>query len=75
MSDLLTIEQIQAGYPSERVFIGEPRTKEGARLQGGRVVFHSSNRDNVYRKAVELRLPHFALRFLGSMPESMALVL
>jgi len=75
MSDLQTIEQIQSEFPSEWVLIEEPQTDEGTRLQGGRVVFHSINRDEVHRKAVELRLPHFAVRFLGSMPENTALVL
>jgi hypothetical protein len=75
MSRLQTIEQITSDFPSEWVLIGEPQTDEKARLQGGRVVFHSPNRDDVYRKAVELRLPHFAVRFLGTMPEDTALVL
>jgi hypothetical protein len=75
MSDLQTIEQIKSEFPLEWVLIGEPQTDEGMRLQGGRVLFHSLNRDDVYRKVVELRLPHFAVRYLGTMPENTALVL
>ncbi len=73
MDGLQTIEEIKAEFPSEWVLIGEPRTDEWARLQGGRVLFHSPNRDDVYRKAVESRLPHFAVRYFGTMPENTAL--
>lgn len=75
MSDVLTIDEIKFRYPSEWVLIGEPRLDEMSRLLSGKVVFHSSIRDEVYRKAVELHLPHFAVRYLGSLPENMALVL
>ena len=65
----------QAEYPSEWILIGEPQTDDLTRLLAGRVLFHSPNRDDVYRKAVELRLPHFAVRCFGTMPENTALVL
>jgi hypothetical protein len=75
MNDVLTIEEIKSRYPSEWVLIGEPQLDEMSRLMAGKVLFHSSLRDDVYRKAVELHLPHFAVRYLGSLPENMALVL
>lgn len=75
VNDLQTIAQIKADYPSEWILIGEPETDDLTRLLGGRVLFHSPNRDDVYRKAVELRLPHFAVRYFGTMPENTALVL
>jgi hypothetical protein len=75
MSDLQTLDQIKSEFPSEWVLIGEPQTDGGTQLQGGRVLFHSPDRDDVYRKAVELRLPYFAVRYLGTMPENTAMVL
>ncbi len=75
MNDLRTIEQMMAEFPSEWVLIGDPETEGDTRLLGGRVLFHSANRDDVHQKALELRLPHFAVRYLGSMPENSALVL
>ncbi len=75
MSDLLTTAEIKSRYPSEWVLIGEPQLDEMSRLLGGKVLFHSPVRDEVYRKAVEYHLPHFAVRYLGSLPENMALVL
>lgn len=75
MDEIQTIEEIKARFPSEWVLIGGPHTDESPRLLAGRVLFHSPDRDEVYGKAVELRLPHFAVRYLGTMPEDMALVL
>lgn len=45
------------------------------RLLAGKVVFHSAIRDEVDRKAIELRLPYFALRYFGPIPEHMVLML
>jgi hypothetical protein len=75
MGDYKTIDQITSAHPSEWVLIDEPQTDARLQLLGGRVLFHSVNRDDVYQKAAELRRPNFAIRFLGAMPENMALVL
>jgi len=75
MDDCQTFDEIMSAYPSEWVLIDEPRTDTNMQFLGGRVLFHSANRDEVYAKAAELRRPHFAIRFLGAMPENMALVL
>ncbi len=75
MSDVLTIDEIKEQFPSEWVLIGEPKVDELTRLLGGRVLFHSPTRDDVYRKAAELHLGHFAVRYLGSLPENAALIL
>jgi hypothetical protein len=75
MDAVATVRQIESQYPSEWVLIEEPQLDELSRLQAGRVVFHSLDRDEVYRKAAELHLPLFAVRYLGSLPENTALVL
>ena len=75
MDDLLTIDEIKARYAPDWVLIGDPQTDELQRLRAGRVLFHSPNREEVYRKAIELRPLHFAFRYLGEWPEDMAFVL
>jgi hypothetical protein len=75
MDEILKLEEIKARYPSEWVLIDEPQIDEMTRLLGGRVVFHSPSRDEVHRKMLELRLPHFAIRFLGKPPEHLVLIL
>jgi hypothetical protein len=75
MDEVLTIDEIKARYAPDWVLIGEPRTDEFQRLHGGKVLFHSPDREAVYRKAVELHPGHFAFRYLGDLPEDMAFVL
>ena len=75
MIDVLTIGEIEARFPSEWVLIGDPQTDADQRLLSGTVLFHSPDRDDVDRKLLELRPPRFAFRYLGSMPEDVALIL
>jgi hypothetical protein len=75
MAEILTIEEIEARFPSEWVLIGDPQTDEGQRLLSGTVLFHSPNRDDVDRKLLELRPPRFGFRYMGTIPEDVALVL
>jgi hypothetical protein len=75
MDNLLTIDEIKTRYTPEWVLIGEPETDEFQRVLGGKVLFHSPDREDVYRKAVELQPGHFAFRYLGEFPENMAFIL
>ena len=71
----MTIGEIEERFAPDWVLIGEPQTDENQRLLAGKVLFHSPDREEVYRKAIELRPGHFAFRYLGEMPEDMAFVL
>lgn len=75
MDEILTVDEIEARYAPDWVLIGEPQTDDEQRLLGGKVLHHSPDRDEVYRKARELRLDRIAVRYLGTWPEDMALVL
>jgi len=73
--EILTMEEIRARYAPDWVLIGEPQTDEYQGLHGGKVLFHSPIRDEVYDKALELKPGHFAFRFLGERPEGMEFLL
>jgi hypothetical protein len=75
MDEVLTFEEIKARFPSEWVLIGEPRTDASLELLAGKVLCHSTDRDEVDRKLLELRPRQFALRYLGTMPENTAIIL
>ncbi len=75
MDHLLTIEEIEASFSSEWVLIGDPQTDSNQRLLAGRILFHSPDRDEVDRKLLELRPLRFAFRYLGDLPDDMAMVL
>ncbi|HEX9730366.1 MAG TPA: hypothetical protein VGG06_00085 [Thermoanaerobaculia bacterium] len=75
MGELLTVAEIQEQYGSEWVLVEDPETNEALEVERGKVRYHSKDRDEVYRKAVELRPRRFAMLFTGKMPEGTAIVL
>ena len=75
MDDVMTVAQIEAQFHSEWVLLEDPQTNEALEVQGGRVLWHSKDRDEVYRKAVEVRPKRFAVLYTGKMPEGTAVVL
>lgn len=75
MDKEMTIEEIESQFDSEWVLIEDPKTDEGLTVLGGRVVHHSKDRDEVYRKAVSLRPKRSALIYTGEIPEDTAVVL
>jgi hypothetical protein len=75
MSELLTLGEIKARFPSEWVLIGDPQTDDSLEVLAGELLFHSLDRDEVDQKLLELRPSRFALRYLGTFPDNMALIL
>ena len=75
MSDALTVAEIESQFPSEWVLLSEPNTDESLEVQSGKVLFHSKDRDEVYRRAIELRPKRFAMLYTGTIPEGTAIVL
>ncbi len=75
MDEILTLAEIHERFPSEWILIADPELDDQLRVVRGRVVCHSKDRDEVYRKAVELRLPNSAFEFTGGIPEGTAVIL
>jgi hypothetical protein len=77
MSDdeVLSAAEIEANFQSEWVLVEDPRTDAALKVQSGRVRWHSKDRDEVYRKAIELRPKRFAVLFTGKMPQDTAVAL
>jgi hypothetical protein len=75
MDDILPIEQIRRKYKSEWVLIENPDVNKDLEVIRGKVVWHSKDRDEVYRKAIELRPKHPAFLFTGKIPKDMVIIL
>jgi len=71
----MTIEEIESLFDSEWVLVEDPKTDEDLKILGGRVLHHSKDRDEVYRKPVSLRPKRSALIYTGETPEDTAVVL
>ena len=75
MERVMTISEIESEFDSEWVLVDEPETNEQLEVLKGRVIHHSKDRDEVYRKAVSLRPRRSAILYTGSIPEGTVVVL
>ena len=53
----------------------EPETDETDEVIAGKVVFHSKNRDEVYREANVVDAKEIAMHYTGSIPKGTAIIL
>jgi hypothetical protein len=76
MNEVLTMAEIEARFPKEWVLLGDPETNEYQEVLRGRLIFHSSDRDEVDRQALLLPIPrHIAIFYTGPIPEDVEFVL
>jgi len=75
MNGLLTLAQIERQFDAEWILVSNPETNETLEVQGGTVLWHSPDRDEVYQKAIELRPKRFAVLYTGELPEDAAIIL
>jgi len=75
VGEILTAEEIRERFSAEWVLLGDPELTESLIVVRGVVLWHSPNRDEVYRKARELRPKHSAILYTGALPEEAAVVL
>jgi hypothetical protein len=76
MDEVLTIDEMKARYAPDWVLIGDAVIDESRGLVGGKVLFHSPDRNAVYDKILEY--PEgggYAFWFLGEFPKDMELIL
>ena len=74
MDEVLTFAQIQARFNGE-VLLEDPVTEPNYTTKSGKVVWHSKECDEVYRKAIELRPKRCAIWYCGDLPKDMEFAL
>jgi hypothetical protein len=75
MERVMTIGEIESEFDSEWVLVEEPETNEQLEVLKGKVLHHSKDREEVYRKAVNLRPKRSAILYTGRIPEGTVVVL
>lgn len=75
MDQIMTIEEIEKQFTNEWVLVVDPNLDDQLKVQSGNVAWHSQSRDDVYRKAKEIRPKNFAMLFTGEIPHDMEIVL
>ena len=72
---VLSLLEIQQRYDSQWILLEDPQTTETLEVKGGKVLWHSKDRDDVYKKAKELRPKHVAILYTGKIPKNEAVIL
>jgi hypothetical protein len=75
MEDILTLAEIEKRFESEWVLLEDPQTDSNLNVQGGTVRWHSKDRDEVYRKALEFRPRRSAILYTGKIPQNTEIAL
>ena len=74
-NESMSLAEIGTQFVSEWILLANPQTTEALAITGGRVLWHSKNRDEVYRKARELRPRRSAILYTGKLGDETAVVL
>ncbi len=67
--EIMTLAEIENRFDGEFILLEDPYEDEFKRVAGGKLLFHSKNRDEVYQEALRLRPKHSAFLYLGPMPD------
>ena len=70
---VMTMNEMEKQYDGEWVLLEDPYRNDGNRVAGGKLLFHSPNREEVYQAALRLRPKHGAFLFMGPMPDEIFL--
>jgi hypothetical protein len=71
----LTKAEIYKQFKAEWVALANPETDPQLQVLGGTLLCHSKDRDEVYRKLVELKPRRSAVVFTGKIPKGTAVIL
>ena len=75
MGEIVTLAEIQKKYDSEWILLEDPEVETGLKIKRGKLLWHSKDRDEVYRKAREIKPKHSAVLYAGKLPQNTAIVL
>ena len=75
MSEILTMEEIEAKYDQEWVLLEDPEVTESEEIRSAKVVWHSKDEAEIWRKAGELRPVRPEILFIGEPPEDLEFLL
>jgi len=75
MDEVMSLMEIHEKFNSEWILVEDPETTESLEVTKGKVLWHSKDRDEVYRKARELAPRSSAILYTGTIPQEGELVL
>lgn len=71
----MTLAEIKQQYPDQWVLVEFLALDEELKVVEGKVIAHSRNKEEIYKKLLELENEKIAIEFTGDMPEEPAYLL
>lgn len=71
--EIMTLVEIEKQFDKEWVLLEDPVVDDHEQVAGGKLLFHSQNRDEVYQAALRFRPKHAAVLYAGPMPENIVI--
>jgi hypothetical protein len=71
----ISVKDMHRRYPGEWILIGNPVSDKHLNPIRGEVLFHSKDRDEMYRAALKAKPKHFATLYTGEPDPDMEFVL
>ena len=75
MKKVFTMKELEALYSGEWVLLVNPKHIERLEALRGELVFHSKDRDEVYKEAHKQKDAHTAIFYVGELPKDLVVVL
>jgi hypothetical protein len=75
MKEVLSFSEIKDRFDTEWVLVEDPIIDDNLNINQAVVLCHSKDRDEVYRKARQIRPKHSAILYTGKLPDDVAVVL
>jgi hypothetical protein len=70
MSQVMTMAEIEKSFDSEWVLVGDPEFNNRMEVVRGKVLHHSKDKEEVYRKDQEIHPKSAAYVYTGPTPEN-----
>jgi hypothetical protein len=71
MNEITTLEEMEKKFDSEWVLLENSELDRYNRVLGGKLLWHSKDRDEIHEKMLEFRPRRSALLYIGAPPEGM----
>jgi hypothetical protein len=75
MSEILTFAEIKRNYDGEWVLIAYSKTDEDLQIIEGKVIAHSTNKEDIYQALESTPEQPLAIEYMGEVPEDIAFIL
>jgi hypothetical protein len=75
MNKTYRYDEMKGLFPDEWVLVANPETDKDLQVLSGEVLWHTKDRDELYRKAHELGPRDFAILCFSEIPDDMVVVL